>query len=76
MQYSDTWVKRARIEHGREEDLDFVPDWHGKRLLALGEIGAARVGLSGPVAPGLLEDLDPARVGRDRFPSLRRPARG
>jgi aminopeptidase len=71
VQYFDPWVKRARIEHGREEDLDFIPDWHGKRLLALGEVGAARVGLSGPVAPGLLEDLDPARVGRDRFPSLK-----
>ena len=71
VQYFDPWVKRARIEHGREEDLEFIPDWHGKRLLALGEIGAARVGLSGPVAPGLLEDLDPARVGRDRFPSLK-----
>ena len=71
VQYFDPWVKRARIEHGREDDLDFIPDWHGKRLLALGEIGAARVGLSGPVAPGLLEDLDPARVGRDRFPSLK-----
>jgi aminopeptidase len=71
VQYFDPWVKRARIEHAREEDLDFIPDWHGKRLLALGEVGAARVGLSGPVAPGLLEDLDPARVGRDRFPALK-----
>ena len=71
VQYFDPWVKRARVEHAREEDLDFIPDWHGKRLLALGEIGAARVGLSGPVAPGLMEDLDPARVGRDRFPALK-----
>jgi aminopeptidase len=71
VQYFDPWVKRARVEYAREEDLDFIPDWHGKRLLALGEVGAARVGLSGPVAPGLLEDLDPARVGRDRFPSLK-----
>jgi len=72
VQYFDPWVKRARVEYAaRDEDLDFIPDWHGKRLLALGEIGAARVGLSGPVAPGLLEDLDPARVGRDRFPALK-----
>jgi aminopeptidase len=71
VQYFDPWVKRARVEYAREEDLDFIPDWHGKRLLALGEVGAARIGLSGPVAPGLLEDLDPARVGRDRFPSLK-----
>jgi aminopeptidase len=71
VQWFDPWVKRERIEHAREEDLDFIPDWHGKRLLALGEIGAARVGLSGPTAPGLMEDLDPARVGRDRFPALK-----
>ena len=71
VQYFDPWVKRTRVEHARDEDLDFIPDWHGKRLLALGEIGAARVGLSGPTAPGLMEDLDPARVGRDRFPSLK-----
>jgi aminopeptidase len=70
VQWFDPWVKRTRVEYAREEDLDFVPDWHGKRLLALGEIGAARVGLSGPTAPGLMEDLDPARVGRDRFPAL------
>jgi aminopeptidase len=71
VQWFDPWVKRARVQHAREEDLDFIPDWHGKRLLALGDVGAARVGLSGPVAPGLLEDLDPARVGRDRFPALK-----
>jgi aminopeptidase len=71
VQYFDPWVKRTRVEFARDEDLDFVPDWHGKRLLALGEIGAARVGLSGPIAPGLMEDLDPARVGRDRFPALK-----
>ena len=71
VQWFDPWVKRTRVEYAREEDLDFIPDWHGKRLLALGEIGAARVGLSGPIAPGLMEDLDPARVGRDRFPSLK-----
>jgi aminopeptidase len=71
VQWFDPWVKRTRVEFAREEDLDFIPDWHGKRLLALGEVGAARVGLSGPVAPGLMEDLDPARVGRDRFPALK-----
>ena len=71
VQWFDPWVKRKRVEHAREEDLDFIPDWHGKRLLALGEIGAARVGLSGPTAPGLMEDLDPGRVGRDRFPALK-----
>src|ERR687892_2201369 len=67
----DPWVKRARIEHAAEDTLDFVPPWLGERVLALGEHPAARVALSGPVAPGLLEDLDPVRAGRDRLPSLK-----
>src|SRR5215213_9786627 len=59
----DPWVKRARIEHAAEDTLDFVPPWIGERVLALGDSRAARVALSGPVAPGLLEDLDPVRAG-------------
>jgi aminopeptidase len=66
----DLHVKRARIEHGREEDLDWVPPWLGQRLLSLGELRAARVGLAGPVAPGLFNDLDPRRVGRDQLPMV------
>jgi aminopeptidase len=66
----DLHVKRARIQHAEAETLDFVPSWFGERVLALGEQRCARIGLSGPVAPGLLEDLDPARVGRDQLPFL------
>nr|MDQ6915033.1 aminopeptidase [Actinomycetota bacterium] len=64
----DIHVKRARLEHAPDETLDFVPSWYGERILALGEQRCARIGLSGPVAPGLLDDLDPARVGRDQLP--------
>jgi len=67
----DPWVKRARIAHAREETLEFVPDWYGSRILALGDQRAARIGLSGPSAPGLLEDLDPVRAGRDRLPAVK-----
>ncbi len=67
----DPWVKRARVAHAREESLDFVPDWYGERILALGEQRAARIGLSGPSAPGLLEDLDPIRSGKDRLPAVK-----
>src|ERR687893_1271579 len=67
----DPWVKRARIEHARDETLAFVPPWYGERVLALGEHRAARVSLSGPVAPGLLADLDPVRAGRDRLPAVK-----
>jgi aminopeptidase len=67
----DPWVKRARIAHAREETLEFVPDWYGSRILALGDQRAARIGLSGPSAPGLLEDLDPVRAGKDRLPAVK-----
>ena len=67
----DPWVKRARIAHAREETLEFVPDWYGARVLALGDERAARIGLSGPSAPGVLDDLDAVRAGKDRLPALK-----
>ena len=48
-----------------------MPPWYGERVLALGREHAARVALSGPVAPGLLSDLDPVRAGRDRLPAIK-----
>jgi aminopeptidase len=66
----DLHVKRARIEHADPDTLEFVPDWYGERILALGEQRCARIGLSGPVAPGLLDDLDPRLVGREQLPFL------
>ena len=69
--YADPHVRRARIEHGSDEALETVPSWIGQRILALGEQRCARVALTGPVAPGLLDDLDPARVGSDRSQALR-----
>jgi aminopeptidase len=66
----DLHVKRARLQHAPEDTLDFVPSWYGERVLALGDQRCARIGLSGPVAPGLLDDLDPRRVGRDQLPML------
>jgi aminopeptidase len=67
----DLHVKRARILHAAEDTLAWVPPWYGERMLALGELRAARIGLTGPVAPGLLNDLDPERAGRDHLPFLK-----
>jgi aminopeptidase len=67
----DPWVKRARIEHAPDDSLEYVPDWFGERILALGRERAARIALSGPVAPGVLDDLDPVRAGRDRLPAVK-----
>jgi aminopeptidase len=75
VQQFDLHVKRSRILHAAEETLDYVPPWYGERVLALGELRAARVGLTGPSMPGLLNDLDPARAGRDQLPFLRESAK-
>jgi aminopeptidase len=69
--YFDMHVKRARILHADEDTLDFVPSWYGERLLELGRQRCARIGIAGPTTPGLLDDLDPARAGRDLLPALK-----
>lgn len=69
--YFDLHVKHARLEHAADETLDFVPSWYGERILALGDQRCARIGLSGPIAPGLMDDIDPARAGRDQLPALK-----
>ena len=71
VQYFDLHVKRSRILHAAEDTLDFVPSWYGERILALGDQRCARIGLSGSVAPGLLDGIDPARAGRDQLPFVR-----
>jgi aminopeptidase len=42
-----------------------VIPWVRQRPGQMAEMKAAWIGLSGPAAPGLLDDLDPARIGRD-----------
>jgi aminopeptidase len=71
VQYFDMHVKRARIEYADDETLDFVPSWYGERVLELGRQRCARVALSGPATPGLLDDLDPRRAGRDQLPFVK-----
>jgi aminopeptidase len=68
--YFDLHVKRSRLLHAPEDTLGFVPPRHGERVLELGRRRAERVLLTGPAQPGLLEDVDPARAGRDRMPML------
>src|SRR3954467_4931496 len=67
----DPWIKRARIAHAPDDTIEYVPPWYGDRILALGRDRGAAITLSGPVAPGLMDDLDPVRSGRDRLPAIR-----
>jgi aminopeptidase len=69
--YFDPYVKRARIAYAPEDSLAFVPSWLSYRMLALGEQRAARISLAGPTTTGLLDDLDPARAGRDQLPFVK-----
>jgi aminopeptidase len=69
--YFDMYVKRARLLHADEDTLDFVPSWYGERLLELGRQRCARIALSGPATPGLLDDVDPRRAGRDQLPFVK-----
>jgi aminopeptidase len=68
--YIDSQVRRARLELAPEDTLDFVPSWHRERVLQLGAQRCARIALQPQTAPGLFDDLDPARVARDRFPLI------
>jgi aminopeptidase len=66
----DVHVKHARMRHAAPDTLDYVPPWIGQRVLALGEHRAARIALTGPAAPHLMDDVDPALLGRDMLPSV------
>jgi aminopeptidase len=67
----DVYLKRARALHADRDSLGFVPPWVGKRVLALGDERAARISLSGPVAPHALDDVDPDLISLDMLPRVR-----
>jgi aminopeptidase len=67
----DIHIKHARMLHAAPETLEFVPPWYGQRMRALGEHRCAVIALTGPVAPHIMDGVDPARLGRDLLPGLR-----
>jgi aminopeptidase len=69
--YFDPYVKRARLVHAAEDTLEFVPEWYGRRMLALGDAHAARIIFVPRVSPGILDGVDPKRAGRDQLPDLK-----
>jgi len=68
--YFDPYVKHSRLLHAAEDTLVWVPPWVGQRMLDLGELRAANISLSGPSAPGLMDDINPMRAGKDRLPQV------
>jgi aminopeptidase len=63
--YSDPWVSRARFQRAPEEALGTVIPWVRERPRQMADLRAAWIGLSGPPVRGVLDDVDPARIGRD-----------
>jgi aminopeptidase len=66
----DMHFKRARALHAEPDTLKYVPPWLGERALALGEHRCARVALTGPVEPQLMDGVDPTLIGLDMLPAL------
>lgn len=63
--YADPWVQRARLDDGVDEALGYEPEWIVQMIRDHGRDRGATIGLSGPVAPGLLDGVDPDRIRRD-----------
>jgi aminopeptidase len=66
--YWDQCVKRSRLLHAPEDSLGFVPDWYEEVTAEAVKRRAAVINVWGDPRPELLDDLDPARVGRDHLP--------
>jgi aminopeptidase len=67
----DLHFKRLRALHADPDTLAFVPPWYGERVRALGEQRCAVISLTGPVAPHIMSDVDPALLGKDMMPRIR-----
>jgi aminopeptidase len=64
--YMDPHVRRARIEHVAEEDLEWSPPWQVALVDHLGAHHGAIIAITGDPEPELLADLDGTRVARAR----------
>jgi aminopeptidase len=65
--YQDNHVRKALVELGPEESLDWTPPYWMSRLEDLVERRGARIAITGDDDPGLLAGLDQRRVGAARM---------
>ncbi len=64
--YGDPHVRKVRLTQAPEAALGQLPPWRRRFPLDVEQAGGAMISLSGPVAPHLLDDVDPGRIGRDQ----------
>jgi aminopeptidase len=65
VRYVDMHVRKAFVEHAPEDELSVTTPWELSQNEALLE-GAAIIQLGGESEPELLQDVDPARLGKAR----------
>jgi aminopeptidase len=64
--YHDPHLRRARVEHVPDDELEWSPPWQVALVDHLGERNGAIISITGDPEPELLADLDGSRVARAR----------
>jgi aminopeptidase len=64
--YGDPYVRKVRLTRAPDSALGAIPPWTRRKVLDVEQDGGATIALTGPVAPHLLDDVDPGRIGRDQ----------
>jgi aminopeptidase len=71
VEYSDPYLKRARILYGGDGSIAYAPSWEIDRAREVGEQRCAQIHMVGGSDPAVLAGLDPDRLGRDRTPAAK-----
>jgi aminopeptidase len=66
--WNDPLVRKIRLEEAADAALGWVSPWLHELPTKLGELRGSAIQLAGDPAPGLYDDIDAGRVGRDTVP--------
>jgi len=70
LMFLDTAVKRARVEHLKQEHLSYSPQVQRDRFLHIGREHGARISIQPHYEPGAMSGLDPMRAGLDQVAGI------
>jgi len=66
--WTDPIVRKIRLEEADEAALGWVSPWVHELPTKLGALKGSMISLAGDPAPGLYDDIDAGRLGRDTVP--------
>jgi aminopeptidase len=66
--WKDPFVRKIRLEEASEAALGWVSPWVHELPTQLGALHGSMISLAGDPAPGLYDDIDAGRLGRDTVP--------